>query len=360
MKKKLAVILTLAGILGTTAAVGAEDLVEKVTGYLQKDVKVLVNGQDSTLTPVYIDGKAYIPVRDAATKLGYTVNYDEANKEIELDEAADLIRASGVIVSVQAKEDGNTRIELLGSTWVILTVDKSTAIKSLDGKTLTAADLKAGTQIDAEFGPAMAMSYPGQAQAVSINVHADRSVKEDTIQDVKHTDDGWQVQLGDNLVLNGGKETRVMTSQGDSVKWEDLKAGTKVKAYYGPFETKSLPPQSPVFLLVVQAQAPVTGTPKMSPETAQEYRNLAWAQVKEQASHITTKQDEAAVQIVSSKEVGVLASTDEQKKLLADVQAANGNFVTVTYNTDQDELLGPLTVVFDFNTKAFIGFNARR
>ncbi|MGG1555165.1 stalk domain-containing protein [Paenibacillus ferrarius] len=359
MKKKLTVLLTLAGILGTTAAVGAEDVVEKVTGYLQKDVKVLVNGQDSALTPVYIDGKAYIPVRDAATKLGYTVNYDAANQEIELDEAADLMRASGVIVSVQSKSDGNTRIELLGSTWVILNVDKTTSIKNLDGKSLTAADLKAGTQIDVEFGPVMAMSYPGQSQAVNINVQADRAVKEDTIKEVKHTDNGWQVQLGDNLILNGGKETRVMSSQGESLKWEDLKAGTKVKAYYGPFETKSLPPQSPVFLLVVQAQ-PIAGTPKMSPEAAQEYRDLAWAQVKEQASHITTKQDEAVVQIVSSTEVGVLPSTDEQKKLLADVQAANGAVVTVTYNTDQDELLGPLTAVFDFNTKAFIGFNVRK
>ncbi|MBA2936933.1 hypothetical protein HZF08_01290 [Paenibacillus sp. CGMCC 1.16610] len=359
MKKKLTVILTLAGILGTTAAVGAEGIVEKVTGYLQKDVKIIVNGQDSALTPVYIDGKAYLPVRDAATQLGYTVKYDEANKEIELDEAADLMRATGVVVSVQAKEDGSARIELLGSTWVILNVDSSTVIKGLDGKTLTAADLKVGTQIDAGFGPAMAMSYPGQAQAVNINVYADRLVKEDAIKEVKHTDDGWQVQL-DGLVLNAGKETRVMTSQGESVNWEDLKAGTKVKAYYGPMETKSLPPQSPVYLLVVQAQSPVIGTPKMSPEAAQEYRNLAWAQVKEQASHITTKQDEAAVQIVSAKEAGVLASTDEQKKLLAEVQAANGNFVTVTYNTDQDELLGPLTAVFDFNTKAFVGFNARR
>lgn len=359
MKKKLTVILTVVGILGTTAAVGAEDLVEKVTGYLQKDVKIVVNGKNSALTPVYIDGKAYLPVRDAATQLGYTVNYDEANKEIELDEAeeAELMRATGVVVSVQTKDDGSARIELLGSTWVILNVDKSTIIKSLDGKTLSAADLKAGTQIDAGFGPAMAMSYPGQAHAVNINVHADRAVKEDTIKEVKQTDDGWQVHL-DNLVLNGGKETRVLTSQGESVKWEDLKAGTKVKAYYGPFETKSLPPQSPVFLLVVQA--PTIGTPKMMPEAAQEYRDLAWAQVKEQASHITTKQNEATVQIVSANEVGVMASTDEQKKLLADAKAANGNVITVTYNTDQDELLGPLTAVFDFNTKAFIGFNIRK
>lgn len=360
MKKKITVALTLAGILATTAAVGAEDLVEKVTGYLQKDVKVLINGQDSTLTPVYIDGKAYIPVRDAAAKLGYTLNYDAENKEIELDEAADLMRATGVIVGVEAQEGGKYRIQLLGSTWVILTVDESTSIKSLDGTTRTPADLKTGTQIDAEFGPAMAMSFPGQAQAVNINVHADRAVKEGTIQSVKQTDDGWQVQLDDTLVLNAGKETRVKSSQGEDLNWEDLKAGMKATAYYGPFETKSLPPQSPVFLLVVQAEAPVPGGMKMSPEAAQEYRDLAWAQVSEQASHITTKQDEAMVQIVSSKEASILASTDEQKKLLEDVQAANGNFVTVTYNTDQDELIGPLTVVFDFNTKAFVGFFPRR
>lgn len=360
MKKKVAVALTLAGILGTTAAVGAEDLVEKVTGYLQKDVKVLINGQDSALTPVYIDGKAYIPVRDAAAQLGYTLNYDAENKEIELDEEADLMRAAGVIVGVEAQEGGKYRIQLLGSTWVILTVDESTAIASLDGTTRSPADLKAGTQIDAEFGPVMAMSFPGQAHAVSINVHADRAVKEGSITAVEHTDNGWQVHLDDALVLNAGKETRVLTSQGESVNWEDLKEGMKVTAYYGPFETKSLPPQSPVYLLVVQAEAPVPGGMKMSPEAAQEYRDLAWAQVSEQASHITTKQDEAAVQIVSAKEASVLASTDEQKKLLEDVQAANGNFVTVTYNTDQDELIGPLTVVFDFKTKAFVGFYPRR
>ncbi|MEC0239999.1 hypothetical protein P4H66_09085 [Paenibacillus dokdonensis] len=359
MKKKLTVFLTLAGIIGTSAAVGAEGLAEKVTGYLQKEVKVLVNGQDSMLTPVYINGEAYIPVRDAATKLGYTLNYDQENKEIELDEAADLIRASGVIVSVQAQENGKYRIELLGNTRVILTVDKSTTITSLDGKTLSPTDLKAGTQIDAEFGPAIAMSFPGQAQAVSINIHADRAVIEDTIKDVKHKDDGWQVRIGDALILNAGKETRVMTSLGESVNWEDLKAGMKVKAYYGPLETKNLPP-SPVFLLVVQSQVPVTGGLKMSSETAQEFRNLAWAQVSAQVSHITTKQNEAAVHIVSSKESGILASSADQKKLLENIQAANGNFVTVTYNTDQDELLGPLIAVFDFKTKAFIGFNIRK
>lgn len=362
MNKKWTIALTLAGLLGTTAAVGAEAVVEKVTGYLQKDVKVLINGQDSALTPVYIDGRAYIPVRDAAAKLGYTLNYDAENKEIELDEeeVAELMRANGVIVGVDALEDGRTRITLLGSTYVVLTVDESTTIQGLDGTTRTTADLKVGTQIDTEFGPVMAMSFPGQSQAVTINIHADRAIQAGTIQSVKQTDDGWQVQLSDDRVLNAGKETRVKTSMGEPLDWEDVKEGLQATAYYGPIETKSFPAQTALHLLVVQVDAPDAGNLKMTPEAAQEYRDLAWAQIDEQTYQITTKQDEAAVQIISSRGASVMTSTDEQKQLLEDVQAANGNLVTVTYNTDQDELIGPLTVVFDFDTQAFIGFYPRK
>ena len=192
-------------------------------------------------------------------------------------------------------------------------------------------------------------------------------MKEDVIQAVKRTDDGWQVQFGETkdgvavpaLTLQAGKETSVLTSQGEPVKWEDLQAGTKVRAYYGPIETKSIPPQSPLFYLVVltDAQAPAG---KMSPEAAQEYRDLAWPKVSDNTSHLVTKRDEALVQIVSAKDSGVIASTDEQKKLLEQIRSANGNLVTVTYNTDQDELLGPLTVAFDFRTKAFVGFYPRK
>lgn len=375
MKKKLTVILTLAGLLGTTAAVGAEDVFEKVTGILHKDVKVLVDGQDSTLTPVYIDGKAYIPVRDAASKLGYNVSYDDANKEIELstqENEAQAMRGTGVIVDVKPMYNGQYRIELLGkgtNAWVILFADEKTVITDGSGQAVAASELKAGTQITAEYGPVMAMSFPGQSHANKITVDAQRAVKEDVIQSVKHTDGGWQVQFGETkdgaavptLTLNAGKETSVLTAQGVPVKWEDLKAGTKVRVYYGPIETKSIPPQSPLFYLVVlgdaQTQAPAG---KMTPEAAQAYRDLAWAKVSDQAAHLTTKQDEAIVQIVGANDVAVMASTDEQKKLLADIQAANGTVITVTYNTDKDDLLGPLTAVFDSQTQTFIGFTVRR
>ncbi len=63
--KKALVILTAVGVLGATAVTGASGLVEKVSGLLRSDIKIVVNGEQTTLQPVYIDGKAYLPVRDA-------------------------------------------------------------------------------------------------------------------------------------------------------------------------------------------------------------------------------------------------------------------------------------------------------
>lgn len=374
-KKKLIVLMTAAGLLGASVTAGATDLVDKVTGIWHKEVKVVVNGQTTDLVPVYIDGVAYVPVRAAAGDLGYEVTYNDAGKEIGLnkispEEAADYMRGTGVIVSATPMENGQARIELLGkgsNAWVILYVDDKTTIADEAGNAVAAADLKAGTQIYAEYGPVMAMSFPGQSHAARITVSAERLVKEDVIQSVEKTDDGWQVRFGEakdgaavpTLTLNAGKETSVLTPQGESVPWEDLKAGAKVRAYYGPAMTKSIPPQSPLFYLVVlpDAQGP---SGKMTPEAAQEYRDLAWAQIGEQTSHVTTKPEEAVVQIVRAEGSGVMAAADEQKQLLADIRAAGGNLVTVTYETDQDQLLGPLTVAFDFRTKAFVGFFPRR
>ncbi|WP_135553588.1 stalk domain-containing protein [Paenibacillus cymbidii] len=377
-KKKLIVLMTAAGLLGASLTAGATDLVDKVTGIWHKEVKVVVNGQPTDLVPVYIDGVAYVPVRAAAGDMGYEVTYNDASKEIGLnkisqEEAADYMRGTGVIVGVTPMDNGSLRIELLGKgagAWVILYVDDKTTIADEAGNAVAAADLKAGTQIYAEYGPVMAMSFPGQSHAARVTVSAQRLVKEDVIQSVEKTGDGWQVRFGEvrdgaavpTLTLNAGKETSVLTPQGESVAWEDLKAGAKVRAYYGPIATKSIPPQSPLFYLVVLPDGQDEQGPagKMTPEAAQEYRDLAWAQIGEQTSHVTIKPEEAVVQIERAEGSGVMAASDEQKQLLADIRAAGGNLVTVTYQTDQDPLLGPLTVAFDFQTKAFVGFFPRR
>ncbi|TFE28944.1 stalk domain-containing protein [Cohnella luojiensis] len=376
-KKKLLVLVTAVGILGTSAAVGASGLVSKVNGVLNKGIVVSVNGTDTTLHPVYIGGKAYLPARDTAEALGYNLNWNSKGKEIELteqeEEAVEYVPISGVIVNATPIEDGKYRLELLGkgsNNWIILTADKDTVLTNETGDVFAAKDLKVGTRVYAEYGPVIAMSFPGQSHAAKIVVGSESLVKEDVIQAVEKTDDGWQVKFGETkdgvttttLVLNAGKETSVLTSEGQSVDWADVKAGTKVTAYYGPIMTKSLPPQSPLHYLVIpQANAPAAPAGKMSPEVAQEYREIAWNNLSAEAkSHLITKKDEAQVSIIASGTGGIMTTTDAQKKRLEEIKAANGHLIEVKYSTDQDALLGPLTLVLDPETKEVLGTFIRK
>ncbi|MFC5700267.1 stalk domain-containing protein [Cohnella faecalis] len=373
-KKKAILIATVAGVIATTASVGASGILEKVSGLVRKDYQISVNGEKTSLTPVFINGQAYLPVRSAAAALGYELQFDGANKEIDLterskEEAADYMRMNGVIVTAQPVDNGQYRIELLGrgdSNWIILYVDDKTALTDAEGKAVAAKDLKPGMQATAEFGPVVALSYPGQSHAAKLSIGAERLIKEDVIQSVKHTDDGWQVQFGESkdgaavptLILNAGKETSVLTAEGQSVAFEDLKAGDRVRAYYGPIMTKSIPPISPLYYLVLLA--PDNGQ-QIAPAEAQQFRDLAWNQLSDdQKTHLTTARNDAVVDVVSAKESGVFPSDDAQKKKLEELKAANAKLVTVTYHTDQDALLGPLTAAFSLETKEFIGYYIRK
>lgn len=276
-KKKWVVVATLVGLLGTTAAAQATGVIGKVSGLLRSDIKISIDGQATSMQPVYINGQAYLPVRDEAAALGYEVKYNASSKTIELnkvqasaspasgtqsEEESQYAHVSGIIKSAKETEDGQYRIEVLGrgdANWIILYADKETVIKDSEGNAVAAADLKEGTEIDADYGPVVAMSYPGQSHAASIAVGLSRLVTDDTIQSIEQADGGYRVSLGKtengtqtvNLVLNTGKETFVMNEEGQPVEWTDLKEGAKVRAYYGPVTTRSLPPQSSVFYLVV-------------------------------------------------------------------------------------------------------------
>lgn len=369
--KKMIVLMTAVGLLGATAGVGASSMVSKVSGMLHKDIAVTVDGTATSMNPVYIKGKAYLPARDTASALGYNLNW--SSKTIELSQKGDqpeeveYLRTMGVIVSVEPTEDeGRYRIELLGKgpySWIILYADKDTELTDSNGAAVAAKDLKAGTRITAEFGPIVAMSFPGQSHAAKIVVGNETLAKEDVIQSVKKTDDGWQVQFGESkdgvatptLTLNAGKETSVLTSQGQSVEWEDLKVGAKVRAYYGPIMTKSIPPISPLHYLVVLDEVE-----QLAPASAQEFRELAWGKLTEaDKTHLITKKDEAKVEVINSSNVALMTTTDAQKKLLAEIQPANGKLISVTYNTDQDALLGPLTFAFDPDSKELVGLFVR-
>ncbi|NBD26316.1 hypothetical protein [Paenibacillus glycinis] len=380
-KKKIIIVATLVGLMGSAVAAEASGLFQKVNGLVRSDIKVTVDGQNTSMKPVFINGQAYLPAKSEANALGFDVQYNAKDKSLSLvsrdpgngggndgsgDQEAQLMMLSGVIQSVTPMDNGTYRLDVVGrgtNSWVLLTVDQETKLTDGSGKTFAAKDLKAGTEIVAEYGPMMTMSFPGQSHAAKVTVGTERLVKEDTISAVKHTEDGWQVTIGadaaSQIVLNAGKETKLMNAQGSSIDWESLKAGTKVVAYYGPEMTKSLPPISLVFYLVALTDKPAQDS--LAPAAIAEFQTLAWSKLPEgQASHVKTKKEEAVVEVVNAADSGVLATTDEAKKLLQAVKDKGGKLVAVTYQTDQDELLGPLTVVFDLDSKTFIGYNARR
>jgi hypothetical protein len=195
-KKKWIIIVTAVGLLGTSAAVGARSLVSKVNGVLHEEVVVSVNGTDTTLHPVYIDGKAYLPARDTVDALGYSLNWSNAGKEIVLS--------------------------------------------------------------------------PKAEQAAPVG--------------------------------------------------------------------------------------------KLTAEAAQQYREAAWLVLDDsQKAQLKTSKDEALVSIISAQSAeAILTASDAAKKRLVELQAANSMVIQVSYTTDKDELLGPLTMVIDPETKTLLGYFPRR
>ncbi|WP_308634577.1 hypothetical protein [Paenibacillus silvisoli] len=368
-KKKLIIVATVAGLLGTTVAAEASGFLRKVNGLLRSDIDVTVDGKATSMEPVFINGQAYLPAKSEADALGYDLRYNAREKRLELtsreeSEVDQLIKVSGIIEEVRNNQAGDVQITVLGTgDWIVLTVDKDTTLTDQKGKPFKAKDLKAGMDVYAEYGPIVAMSYPGQSHAAKVVVGADRLVREDVIKSVEKTDDGWQVRLGANgkdgeIVLNAGKETKIVDQERQPIEWSALKAGMKVRAYYGPIMTKSLPPISPLFYLV--ANTAETGA-VLSPAEVDQYRELAYNQLSEdQKKRLITKKNEAEVTLVNAADAAIFPQGEDKQKAYDAYKAKNGKVVLVTYKTSDDALLGPLTLGFSYETKEYFGNRIRK
>lgn len=267
MKKgRMILMLAAAGLLATTAAAaGAAGLTEKVTGLLRKDVSVVVDGAVTGMQPVFIDGKAYLPAREAAAELGYELTWNAGDKSISLRDQAGVVRDQGVMEKVSEQADGSVSFEFLGKTSgdnkrIVLHADSRTAVVDAEGKAVDLRQLKPGTSAAVEYGPVVTDSVPPSAEASRITVGPVRLVREDVIGDVQIAEGDARIVFGaangdqaftPDLVLNLGKETSVVTPQGQSAPWSELKAGVKVRSYYGPALLKSMPPQSPADIIVI-------------------------------------------------------------------------------------------------------------
>ncbi|WP_123042323.1 stalk domain-containing protein [Cohnella candidum] len=268
MRKRIrtVLVLTAAGLLTVTAAAGASGLTSKVSGLLRKDVMVVVGGLDSGMVPVFIDGKAYLPAREVAQKFGYKITWVEEHKVVLLEDESTFFKDNGVITSVEQEGDGRVRFDFLGRSpndanrrMIFHANAKSSVITDEEGRPAGLDALKPGVHVAVDYGPFVSASLPGSAFAQNIVVGTQRLIREDKLGDIRITDEGTSLILGTgegnefhtDLVLNAGKESTVISSKGDPLSWTDLKKGMRIRAYYGPAVSKSIPPQAPIDTIVV-------------------------------------------------------------------------------------------------------------
>ncbi|MVO99296.1 stalk domain-containing protein [Paenibacillus lutrae] len=87
--RKRMVAAAAAGLMSISFAAGvyADDWIQKVTAYLRSDFSVVVNGVPANLSnPVLIyDNNSYLPLKEIASRLSATVNWDEYKKTIYIN-----------------------------------------------------------------------------------------------------------------------------------------------------------------------------------------------------------------------------------------------------------------------------------
>jgi len=357
MHRKWLAVMTTAGLLVAAASAGADGIGEKISGWLRPDIKVVVNGADTDLKPVIIDGRAYLPARGFAEAAGFEINWKGDRIVLTgAEEEEPYMQFTGYIASVT--QDGDRwRIETVGpGNWLMLYADRDTVITGADGAPLKAEDLAPGMAVEAEYGPMVALSYPAQSHAASIKVTQQHLVAKQVVQSVERTGDGWRIALADEadgevkLVLLAGPETLIVRSDKQPADAESLEPGTVVRAYYGPAVMKSLPPQSHARFIEIDDRREW-----LAPAEEREYRELAWERLSdEDKTHLITPKDEASVEYVDAAGAAVIPLEGMERRL-EEIRSQGGRLVAVTYRTDQDALLGPLTILFDPETREAIG-----
>ncbi|MNJ55429.1 hypothetical protein D3C77_509160 [compost metagenome] len=91
-----------------------------------------------------------------------------------------------------------------------------------------------------------------------------------------------------------------------------------------------------------------------------EIRNIAWKSVeKNQYDTITTNWEEARVELIESNDKWIISITDEQKKKLEQIEKTDSILIAVTFNTEQDGLLGPIVPIIDPKSMKVVGFYPR-
>ena len=161
-------------------------------------------------------------------------------------------RTGYVLISYGAEERKNWRYR----DFLRLNVGKDTQIMNQFGESLCLCDLEKGITVAAEFSPAMTRSIPPQARAFSIIANTvapdsiikiDRVVNIDDIHGFLTT--GNPYDINDQMIFTVSEETFIMDQNYNQISLKEIQPGQSVMVEHAIFQTMSIPPQSPAFLV---------------------------------------------------------------------------------------------------------------
>lgn len=159
-----------------------------------------------------------------------------------------------VLISYEVSDQNN----LTGVNQISLNVGGNTIIINENGEALSLNDLSEGMRIDAEFSAAMTRSIPPQSQAyrivvlseeLDISVTVDRVVGIDAINGFLLT--GNPYDMNDQMIFTVSDTTIILDQNDMPIPLEAIQPGQLVRVEHAIFQTMSIPPQSPAYLIQV-------------------------------------------------------------------------------------------------------------
>jgi hypothetical protein len=162
---------------------------------------------------------------------------------------------SGSVLISYGSEDQN---HMLYKDLLQLNISEDTIIMDQYGETLYLEDLTPGMRVDAEFSAAMTRSIPPQASAYqivalteepSVNITTDRVVDIDVENSFLTTGNPYDIY--DQIRFNISEATVILDQEGNRIPLMRVTPGQLVTVEHAIFQTLSIPPQSPAFLIQI-------------------------------------------------------------------------------------------------------------
>ena len=216
-------------------------------------------------SPEIHNDRTYVPVNFVNDVLGLACDIDSnGNVAVytEIKEEEPELKRKVTINSIE-EEQISVNDEIIGE--VILMIADETKI-SKDGEEISLSDITKEDVLMVEYSPAMTMSLPPQCTAVSIEVLTEEAADsegeaaenvafEGEISEI--TEDGMVIVISEENKIGVALKISVKTQIAHSVnkriyKAEDLEVGMKVSGEHSSMMTRSLPPQTEAFSIIIK------------------------------------------------------------------------------------------------------------